>query len=77
MIHFGKYSFANDSIDYVELQGDGSYMVHTSTRSADHPPIHITGEDADALREWLDRDRHRGDVEDELQEEHLKEHKKH
>ena len=77
MIHFGKYSFACDAVDYVELQGDGNYILHVSTRSSNLPPIAVTGEDADALREWLDRDRHMVDVEDELQEEHLKEHKKH
>jgi hypothetical protein len=75
MIHFGTHTFDVESVCHIELQGDGSYLLEYSSRVSDKQ-IHVTGDNAEALREWLEQDRHMVDVGDELEEEHLKEHRK-
>ena len=85
MIHFGTYSFNQEVIDYIKLNGDGSYdiflAVNTSIRPDRVASVHIDGTDAESLREWLDRDKQIMDSSEEeqrldleLARAHLKQH---
>lgn len=58
MMHFGRYSVSREAIDFIELNGDGSYDIQLC-RTVNNPErnIHVGGEDAESLRIALDEDR--------------------
>ena len=82
MMHFGTYVLNPDVVDYIKLNGDGSYDVYLYDRRKNvidnipQPVLHVDGPDADSLREWIGTDKRQGEIENELNEVHLKDRKK-
>ena len=69
-IHFGRYTFNEEAIDFIELLGSGDYVIHMARwQHTDLPrdPVVISGVDADALREYLDKEKEADRIADEME----------